>query len=405
MVPRPCSPRRCRARSMTSRTSFTPAVTALSCSNARFVLPATASASVVLPVPGGPQKMALVSRSCSTRRRSGLSGPTRCVLADDVVERAWPQARGQRRLRRRRSSAAALNRSDTPSTVAQPATALRGCSSTRCVGVAAPLGHVVDQPVGVTHCQATNSLPSGCRHDVGRRARRTGTSAAPGRCGLAIRLAVLRISSPATRTPPSRGTRRGRSTCSSPSPVSSISSRHAPSSGSSPAFSPPCGSCQLPGRVGPLERHAPARGRGAAPRSPPPPGSAAPPSRRTVPPRPASRPRPRHFCSHSRSPSAVHGVQTRRAGSDASSIAGSPCSSGSARRGRGSGGGSRSISASVIRQVISIGRPTVEHELVLASGVAVEVGGRVDASRSRCPPGTAAARARRSRSDSEPCRN
>ena len=78
IVPRPCSPMRCRARSITSRTSLTPALTALICSKTRLVLPATASASVVLPVPGGPQKIALVRRSCSTKRRSGLPGPTRC---------------------------------------------------------------------------------------------------------------------------------------------------------------------------------------------------------------------------------------------------------------------------------------------------------------------------------------
>ena len=99
IVPWPCSPRRWRARSITSRTSFTPAVTALSCSKARFVLPATARARVVLPVPGGPQKMALVSRSFSTSRRSGRPGLDQVLLADDVVEGARPQARRQRGLR------------------------------------------------------------------------------------------------------------------------------------------------------------------------------------------------------------------------------------------------------------------------------------------------------------------
>ena len=111
MVPRSCSPRRCRARSMTSRTSLTPADTADNCSKWRLVVPATANASVVLPVPGGPQKMAELSRSCSTSRRSGRPGPTRCACPTTSSS-----VRGRKRAAsgacwRSRSAAAELNRS------------------------------------------------------------------------------------------------------------------------------------------------------------------------------------------------------------------------------------------------------------------------------------------------------
>ena len=53
-MPCPCSPSRAFARAATSRTSFTPAFTADSGSNAFWVAPATSRAIVVLPVPGGP---------------------------------------------------------------------------------------------------------------------------------------------------------------------------------------------------------------------------------------------------------------------------------------------------------------------------------------------------------------
>ena len=77
MVPRPCSPSSWRAPSTTSRTSFTPAVTADSGTKCLDVAAATTVASVVLPVPGGPHRMAEVSRSDSIRARSGAPGPTR----------------------------------------------------------------------------------------------------------------------------------------------------------------------------------------------------------------------------------------------------------------------------------------------------------------------------------------
>ena len=50
---------------------------------------------MVLPVPGGPQSSADVSRSDSTRRRSGRPGPTRCAWPDDVVDRARAKTCGE----------------------------------------------------------------------------------------------------------------------------------------------------------------------------------------------------------------------------------------------------------------------------------------------------------------------
>ena len=55
-------------------------------------------ARVVLPVPGGPQRITDDSRSASMRARSGRPGAEQVLLADDVVEGAGPQPGGQRRL-------------------------------------------------------------------------------------------------------------------------------------------------------------------------------------------------------------------------------------------------------------------------------------------------------------------
>ena len=78
MVPRSASANRRRAPSMTSRTSFTPAVTADSDTNSRSVIDATTVARVVLPVPGGPHRTIEDRRSDSIRARSGAPGPSRC---------------------------------------------------------------------------------------------------------------------------------------------------------------------------------------------------------------------------------------------------------------------------------------------------------------------------------------
>ena len=53
-------------------------------------------ASVVLPVPGGPQKMIDCSRSRSIASRSGRPGADQLVLAFDLVERARPHPLGKR---------------------------------------------------------------------------------------------------------------------------------------------------------------------------------------------------------------------------------------------------------------------------------------------------------------------
>ena len=66
-----------RATSMTPRTSFTPAFSALRASNARPVACEMSRASVVLPVPGGPCSTTEAGAAPSTRRRSGAPGPSR----------------------------------------------------------------------------------------------------------------------------------------------------------------------------------------------------------------------------------------------------------------------------------------------------------------------------------------
>ena len=123
IVPCPRSPRRWRARSSTSRTSFTPALTALSCSKALLVWAAMAWARVVLPVPGGPQRITDERRSASTSVRSGWPAPNSCscpTMSSSV--------RGRRRAARgalaaNESSAAEENRSSgIPPTVPHPPT-------------------------------------------------------------------------------------------------------------------------------------------------------------------------------------------------------------------------------------------------------------------------------------------
>ena len=80
-VPLPCSPSNLRAPSTVSRTSFTPAETADRPTKDRFVAPAISLAIVVLPVPGGPQRIAELNRSASISARRGRPGPSR---------RSWP---------------------------------------------------------------------------------------------------------------------------------------------------------------------------------------------------------------------------------------------------------------------------------------------------------------------------
>ena len=65
------------ARATTSLTSFTPEVTALNATNRLSVDSATRRASVVLPDPGGPQKIIEGARSSSINLRNGASGAVR----------------------------------------------------------------------------------------------------------------------------------------------------------------------------------------------------------------------------------------------------------------------------------------------------------------------------------------
>ena len=74
-----------------------PASTALKATKCACVVSAMRRASVVLPVPGGPQRMIDCSRSRSIASRSGLPGREQVLLADELVERARPHPLGERR--------------------------------------------------------------------------------------------------------------------------------------------------------------------------------------------------------------------------------------------------------------------------------------------------------------------
>ena len=60
-------------------------------------------ASVVLPVPGGPQRMIDCSRSRSIASRSGLPGAEQVLLPDELVEGPRPHPLGERRCGWRRA--------------------------------------------------------------------------------------------------------------------------------------------------------------------------------------------------------------------------------------------------------------------------------------------------------------
>jgi len=63
---------------MTARTSFTPELSADIWTKLRFLAVDTMVARVVLPVPGGPNRINDIGASPSTSRRSGEPGPSRC---------------------------------------------------------------------------------------------------------------------------------------------------------------------------------------------------------------------------------------------------------------------------------------------------------------------------------------
>src|SRR5262249_18088210 len=76
---RPLRPSSRRAASTAARTSLTPAVTAEIAVSVRLVAALTTYASVVLPVPGGPQSSSDIGASLSMRLRNGVPGAVRCL--------------------------------------------------------------------------------------------------------------------------------------------------------------------------------------------------------------------------------------------------------------------------------------------------------------------------------------
>ena len=225
IVPWSRSPSRCRARSITSRTSLTPAVTADICSNARAVRAGD----------GQRQRgLAGAGRAPEDRRRQAVlldqppQRPARAdqvVLADDVVDRARPQPGGERR---RRPQALLGGRGEQVihrcATIAEH---LRG------TGRAAELDDVVDQLVGASiHCHVDELVPSG----VGSTSSSSGVEEEPA-VDLPEPLATSACRR-ATRRPSSRRAGRSARTSLVPSPVSSRSSRQAACSGVSPDSMP-----------------------------------------------------------------------------------------------------------------------------------------------------------------------
>ena len=128
-----------------------PAVTADSCTNARFVEPATASARLVLPVPGGPQNSVDVSRSVSTRSRRG-------ALLRDAVDQQLHQSIGVAAAPPAElcSSNAAQQRQKRGQTSCQPSS----LSSIASYPVRRNSATTSTRSVGRIHDQLTNSLPS-----------------------------------------------------------------------------------------------------------------------------------------------------------------------------------------------------------------------------------------------------
>lgn len=100
-VSRPYAPEERRAPSMTARTSLTPAVMADSSTKRFWVAWLTTYASVVLPMPGGPQRItddgpAGPPPPSPTSRLQRRSGAQQMLLAHDLVEGARTHPHGQR---------------------------------------------------------------------------------------------------------------------------------------------------------------------------------------------------------------------------------------------------------------------------------------------------------------------
>ena len=98
--PPACS--RSRASATALRRSATPAETAETGTKSASVLPAMMRASVVLPVPGGPQRIIEGRRAALDQPAQELPLADDVLLPDVLVERARPHPRGERRARVRR---------------------------------------------------------------------------------------------------------------------------------------------------------------------------------------------------------------------------------------------------------------------------------------------------------------
>ena len=254
------SPRRWRARSITSRTSFTPAVTADSCSKARAVRPGDGERE---------RRLAGARRPPQQHRRQPVlldepaqraAGPEQLGLADDVVDRARPQPGGQRRLacagapRRPREKQVVTG---SPDAGCEP----RPVPARRRAGGTARRGRRANR--GSTHRQARNSRPSG----VGSTSSSSDAELEP----------AVDLAEPAARADdvggplvddPLRRARRPARRRRRPSPVSSLELAPRRLDGASPRLEPALGQLPLARARRPARTPAPARRRAARRRRP-----------------------------------------------------------------------------------------------------------------------------------------
>ncbi len=85
---------------MICRSSLTPDSTAEKETNSAPAASASRRASVVLPLPGGPQRIERVERLAALDHLAEqAAGPEQMLLADELVERRGPHALGERRRR------------------------------------------------------------------------------------------------------------------------------------------------------------------------------------------------------------------------------------------------------------------------------------------------------------------
>jgi hypothetical protein len=114
-VGRPPARRSRRAVSMTARTSLTPAFSADRATKRRSVAPATRWAMVVLPLPGGPQRITDIGVAPPTSWRSGAPGASR-----------WSCPTSSSRVVGRIRTASGASRPTAPNSLAEPGAAGAG---------------------------------------------------------------------------------------------------------------------------------------------------------------------------------------------------------------------------------------------------------------------------------------